>query len=82
MFLLISLSPESPEACKSTFITKQDILNVLKVSLRSGVQLFFLFVFPFLDCIFKVYILLKGSVVDCDCDVVGVSTGGEKGHNC
>ncbi len=38
--------------------------------------------FPFLERIFKVYILLKGSAVDRDCDVVGVSTGGEKGHNC
>lgn len=40
---------------------------------------FFLLVFPsFLDCVFKVYILLKDGVVECDRDVVGVSTGGVK----
>lgn len=75
MFLLISVSPERPEACRSTFITKD-----FRCFLRSGVQ--FVLFFPFLDCIFKVYILLKGSVVECNRDVVGVSTGGEKGHNC
>lgn len=32
--------------------------------------------FTFLDRIFRMYILLKAIVVECDCDVVGVSGGG------
>ena len=42
------------------------------------VQLVFisLSLFDFPICIFKLYILLKGDLVECDCDVVGVRTGG------